>query len=42
MSPKVHDHAVGVLVEESVKLTASGCVPVVGVPEKPPPAHCPR
>ncbi len=33
-SPKVHDHAVGLLVEESVKLTARGAAPIVGVPEK--------
>ncbi len=33
-SPKVQDQAVGALVEESVKVTAKGAVPVVGVPEK--------
>ena len=34
VSPKFHDHAVGEFVELSVKLTASGALPEVGVPEK--------
>ena len=44
LSPKFHDHEVGELVEVSVKLTANGAVPEVGVPVKfatgglPPPA----
>ena len=33
-SPNVHDHAVGVFVEESVKFTVNGTAPIVGVPEK--------
>ncbi len=33
-SPKVQDQAVGLLLEMSVKLTASGAEPVVGVPLK--------
>ncbi len=34
LSPKAQDQEVGVLVEESVKVTLSGAVPEVGVPEK--------
>jgi hypothetical protein len=34
LSPKFHDQEVGVLVELSVKVTESGAVPEVGVPEK--------
>ena len=33
-SPKVQDHAVGVFVELSVKVTVSVGAPMVGVPEK--------
>ena len=33
-SPKVHDHAVGLPEDVSVKLTASGAAPMVGVPVK--------
>ena len=34
VSPKLQDHAVGEFVEESVKVTANGTAPIVGVPEK--------
>jgi hypothetical protein len=34
-SPKFQDQEVGLFVEVSVKLTGSGAVPEVGVPEKP-------
>jgi len=33
-SPKVHDQAVGVFVDRSVKSTSSGAVPEVGAAEK--------
>ena len=33
LSPKFHDHDVGVSVDWSVKDTSSGAVPVSGVPE---------
>ena len=33
-SPKSQDHAVGKLLEASVKLTAKGPAPLVGVPAK--------
>jgi hypothetical protein len=34
LSPKFQDHAVGVLMEVSVKATVKGTVPLVGLPEK--------
>jgi hypothetical protein len=34
LSPKVHDHAVGELVEVSVKATVRGTVPLRGEPVK--------